>query len=396
MAKRRSRTFLAKQARRATKKREKISDEDTVYYWWWEFLRRNTDYIRCCERNGRGPLSCLYADFGDVRGTLYREWLYAQMPGGETRKEYLFAEAPTPLDREAVVTLNSIAEWDTAYEESGYLLVAVNMRETSRESLRKKFDLWLRNEPRAPNTLTPEERSALLKRRLYEYVTVNGKKKRVRKDRGLSEEFKIQPLPRKEKMTGKRGRRPLAVYQHISLNGMLVRQRIASVSTARYPLWQHYSVSNLRDMIAVVDAVDAAKTRDETHRQIKTALVPLRKRLAALDHYKEHKLIAGNRSDARRVGEEEQQIYDAVRRITAEELTVGEIRGRLERAWVNRRNKETTTYSMIGETLIKPLEWRAGHSEGRNRWLTKKMNELYTRGKAVIANTAQGKFPKDS
>ena len=35
------------------------------YYWWWAYLRKNEDYIKCCENNGKGKLSKLYKDFGD-------------------------------------------------------------------------------------------------------------------------------------------------------------------------------------------------------------------------------------------------------------------------------------------------------------------------------------------
>lgn len=47
----------------------------SIYYYWWEFLRLNTDYIACCDRNGlyndddpsHLHLRELYRDFGDVR-----------------------------------------------------------------------------------------------------------------------------------------------------------------------------------------------------------------------------------------------------------------------------------------------------------------------------------------
>ncbi len=47
----------------------------SIYYYWWEFLRLNTDYIACCDKNGlyndddpsHLHLRELYRDFGDVR-----------------------------------------------------------------------------------------------------------------------------------------------------------------------------------------------------------------------------------------------------------------------------------------------------------------------------------------
>jgi len=48
--------------------------EGTVYYWWWEYLRRNSEYLKCCESGGRGKLANLHKDFGDVRGDSFKDW----------------------------------------------------------------------------------------------------------------------------------------------------------------------------------------------------------------------------------------------------------------------------------------------------------------------------------
>ncbi len=61
--------------------------EGTVYYWWWQYLRRNEDYLKCCDEGGSGPLSKLYKDFGDVRGDDFKKWW---IDGG--RGAHLFAE----------------------------------------------------------------------------------------------------------------------------------------------------------------------------------------------------------------------------------------------------------------------------------------------------------------
>ncbi len=58
-----------------------------MYFWWWQYLRRNKDYLKCCDRGGAGPLSKLYKDFGDVRTDDFRKWW---MDGG--RGAHLFAE----------------------------------------------------------------------------------------------------------------------------------------------------------------------------------------------------------------------------------------------------------------------------------------------------------------
>lgn len=48
--------------------------EDSVYYWWWAYLKRNKEYLACCENEGRGALSAHYKDFGDVRGDDFKAW----------------------------------------------------------------------------------------------------------------------------------------------------------------------------------------------------------------------------------------------------------------------------------------------------------------------------------
>jgi hypothetical protein len=46
----------------------------SLYYWWWALLRQNPNYQRTCQDNGHGPLSSLYADFGDVFNVGFVTW----------------------------------------------------------------------------------------------------------------------------------------------------------------------------------------------------------------------------------------------------------------------------------------------------------------------------------
>lgn len=48
--------------------------QGSVYYWWWAYLRKNADYIACCDAGGAGAMSDLYKDFGDVRGDDFKAW----------------------------------------------------------------------------------------------------------------------------------------------------------------------------------------------------------------------------------------------------------------------------------------------------------------------------------
>lgn len=56
------------------KPKPKSSWEGTVYYWWWSYLKRNQEYLNCCEKGGKGKLSTLYKGFGDVRGDSFQKW----------------------------------------------------------------------------------------------------------------------------------------------------------------------------------------------------------------------------------------------------------------------------------------------------------------------------------
>lgn len=99
-------------------------DEDkykaSIYYWWYAYLRRCDDYQKCCMRGGKGKLSKLYRDFGDVfaeGGTekeAFRTWW--------REHEHLFWE---PLGR-TVEEVSKISDI-----ESTDLIVRLPLNETS-------------------------------------------------------------------------------------------------------------------------------------------------------------------------------------------------------------------------------------------------------------------------
>ena len=71
----------------------------SVYYYWWEFLRRSDEYKRCCKKGGKGRLSKLYADFGNVfeeheteLDTFWKWWTGKHSVTGQNRGQTLFAE----------------------------------------------------------------------------------------------------------------------------------------------------------------------------------------------------------------------------------------------------------------------------------------------------------------
>lgn len=72
-----------------TEKRPKPESawQKSIYYWWWEYLKRNTEYIECCQSGGKGNLAELYKDFGDIRDVSFKTWWAANDRGAN-----LFAE----------------------------------------------------------------------------------------------------------------------------------------------------------------------------------------------------------------------------------------------------------------------------------------------------------------
>lgn len=89
------------------------SFKTSVYYYWWEFLRRSEEYKKCCESGGKGELSQLYTDFGNVFEeadgpygkefhTFWNWWTGKHPVSRESRGQTLFAEPPGRKITEAV------------------------------------------------------------------------------------------------------------------------------------------------------------------------------------------------------------------------------------------------------------------------------------------------------
>ena len=105
----RTRHFPYKSPRFGTKNKPapKSAWRNTIYYWWWAYLKRNTDYIACCDSGGKGRLAKLYDDFGDVRGDDFKAWWTFKVDG-EARGAYLFAE-PSVESSVKVLTEGEVA-----------------------------------------------------------------------------------------------------------------------------------------------------------------------------------------------------------------------------------------------------------------------------------------------
>jgi len=46
----------------------------TPYYWWYQCLKKSDSYRECCKNQGKGRLSALYDDFGDVFKWPWEMW----------------------------------------------------------------------------------------------------------------------------------------------------------------------------------------------------------------------------------------------------------------------------------------------------------------------------------
>jgi hypothetical protein len=106
--------------------------ERSVYYWWWAYLRRNEEYLKCCERNGKGRLAKLYADFGDVRDDDFRSW----WGGKEQRGQQLFGEKLSDFIVKKLDLKSDILK--TIRGDRAVLLLAVNL-EVGRRKLQADF-----------------------------------------------------------------------------------------------------------------------------------------------------------------------------------------------------------------------------------------------------------------
>ena len=72
---------------RSTEQKTKEPFKQSLHYLWYEFLKRSERYKQTCENKGKGELSVLYKDFGDVFSVDFKKWWQTDNRGIE-----LFAE----------------------------------------------------------------------------------------------------------------------------------------------------------------------------------------------------------------------------------------------------------------------------------------------------------------
>ena len=100
------------------------------YYYWWQFLRRNKDYLACCEKGGKGKFAKLYKDFGDVREDNFKKWWNEGERGAN-----LFAENKSALK---LMELEDKTQWDGSWGKDEVMILAVPLT-SSKRYLQSRF-----------------------------------------------------------------------------------------------------------------------------------------------------------------------------------------------------------------------------------------------------------------
>lgn len=93
--------------------------KNSVYYWWWAYLRKNQEYLKCCENGGEGRLSKLYMDFGDVRSDNFKAWWTDKTGHSIERGARLFA------NKRADDVIRVLEEGEVALNSSKTLTVSL-------------------------------------------------------------------------------------------------------------------------------------------------------------------------------------------------------------------------------------------------------------------------------
>lgn len=96
------------------------------YYWWWAFLRRNPEYLECCERGGTGKYAELYKDFGDVRSDNFHQWWTKDQRGAN-----LFAENYGAMK---LIELEDKSQWSEDWTKEDVMVIAVPLTSSKRYS----------------------------------------------------------------------------------------------------------------------------------------------------------------------------------------------------------------------------------------------------------------------
>lgn len=104
--------------------------KDSPFYWWFMFLRINPDYVATENKNGKGPCSKLYKNFGNVSNTDFKTWW--------RNHAHLFAEERSSYRLQVANNSAELAPFES--KEAINVVVPLSW---SQKSLKKSFSLLL-------------------------------------------------------------------------------------------------------------------------------------------------------------------------------------------------------------------------------------------------------------
>lgn len=218
------------------------------YYWWWAYLRRNQDYLDCCEKSGEGPLAGLYADFGDVRSDSFRAWWGGKLQRGAM----LFGEdrIPTRLTR-----LNSKDDWLDQWEPSEIAVLAVNLtigkrklqgyfanflRETSQRKQGRPALAKVKSTSKYPLHRNTDQHNLRVMLEVYDAWTANLTLPKSQRETMwmIGERLKVVPsaMPKKGDTPKDRADRQNVMANAVSRYHARARKIIANTAEGRFPV----------------------------------------------------------------------------------------------------------------------------------------------------------------
>jgi hypothetical protein len=136
---------------RSSSPRPLRDQQQSPYYWWWAYLRRNAEYLKCCESGGKGKFAKLYKDFGDVREDNFKKWWTEGQRGAN-----LFAE------QAGLMTLTELEhkdQWDEGWTKDSVLIIAAPLT-SSKRYLQSRFARLLKERHTAKRGRTAKKLEA--------------------------------------------------------------------------------------------------------------------------------------------------------------------------------------------------------------------------------------------
>lgn len=114
-------------------------------------MRRNEDYLKCCEKSGKGKFAKLYKDFGDVREDNFKKWWTEEQRGAN-----LFSEQAGLM---TLIELEDKSQWDEAWTKDNVLIIAAPLT-SSKRYLQSRFARLLKERHTAKRGRTAKKLEA--------------------------------------------------------------------------------------------------------------------------------------------------------------------------------------------------------------------------------------------